>query len=171
MKANPFNEPALNASIILRGQQIFKELIALKLQEWTNQADEQCLTRLKIILARFLKQSEVMANAGDPEKMVELVEQLRNYKPHLTQAEYMQFEIKWTGFHTRLKMISHGHVGARINEKAERIGAPYKNEATTFRLRMANMVLFSDEAKVDALINEWNVVAEKWKADLEAAGV
>lgn len=170
MKANLFNEPALNASVILRGHQIFKELLAIKLQEWSAEADLQMEPKLKIVLARFLEQSNIIASEGKPEKMVELVEQLRSYKPHLKFEDYAQFEVKWTGFHTRLKMLTYGRVGARINEKEEKIGVPYRNEATKFRLRLANIILFLDENKVDALIAEWNEVAAKWRAELEAAG-
>lgn len=166
-----FNEAILNASAILQGQQILKELIGIKLQEWTNQADDKCLERLKVVLARFLKQGEVTAETGEPEKMVELVEQLRNYKPHLKYSDLIQFEVKWTGFHSRLKMITLARVGARIDEQAEKIGAPYRNKATEFRLRLSGMVLFLDENKVDTLIKEWNDLAEQWKAELEAAGV
>jgi hypothetical protein len=163
---NMFNEEALNASLIMQAQDTLRQLIAAKTQEGLADVSLFCKEQFKHAMDRFSRATVVIAEQGDPEKMVELVEQFRAYEIIKSLEEMNEFLLKRRRFsyHIHSAMVE---ASAMQKEEVREINREFNEKAKEFIPKVAEAGAFYDRVQLKKLNVAWNQLAEEWTEKLQ----
>lgn len=154
------NEAVLDASIIMQGKDVLRDLIAKKTIEWNPSIQLPCQPSFKAVMERFALASETIPVQGDPEQMVELVEQFRAYLPLKTETELLNFLTLRRRFslHIHLSLLDAKASPPELKEET----ALFVGKATTYTAKAAEAGAFFDQVKLAKLTDAWNVITEEF---------
>lgn len=159
--SNMFNTAALDASLILQAKDKVREMIAAMSNTWLDKVDPIYKKRFSAALARFLKAANNVAENGDPEEIIQLVEQLRAYQPMITTDEYATFLMERARFSNRLQEIVDAKIPA--DTPLTLVWREAAVKANKFKEYVATAGMFLDKVKLEKLKVEWNKFAEQVK--------
>jgi hypothetical protein len=156
----------LDAVIILQAKQALQDAVMRKITQWSARLDNEARKAFYQSLNKFLDVGDRMVVAGGLVELRMLMTHLTSYRPPQTLQELIALITNVDKFSTHLvEVVEKDH--PYKTEEYNLISLPFFELARNFILFLQPVMMFHDARMYERIENDWNMVAQVWKKELD----